>query len=372
MPSDKKDYRIKSFGKDYLVAIRRLSPNECDALQGIPKWYSWKGFSNTQHYKMLGNAWQVDTIKHCFESLQSLNRPLRVWSLFDGMSCAYIALKELDIPIEVYVSSEIDKHALQVEKQNFPTMRQVGSVTSLDVKELIDRYGMPDFICAGSPCTDMSLVGTRRGMVTTTKEEVYTLERYLELKQQGFKFEGQSYLFWEFKRILNDVQKFSPNVLFFLENVEMQDKWERCISHTLGVCGVHINSSLVSAQSRKRIYWSNIKKRNIGQQNLFANSHDIFELPPYKTDISQPKDRKISLGGILENGVDEKYYLTSAIAKDVLGDNVNNSNTAPYQIERIRKQIRGVNDKAICLCASMYKGGSNNAVTYIVELYNID
>lgn len=74
----------------------------------------------------------------------------------------------------------------------------------------------------------------------------------------------------------------------------------------------------------------------------------------------------------MENGVDEKYYLTSAIAKDVLGDNVNNSNTAPYQIERIRKQIRGVNDKAICLCASMYKGGSNNAVTYIVELYNID
>ena len=374
MPTDKIDYRISSFGKDYFVAIRRLSPKECDALQGIPSWYRWGATSTMQHYKMIGNAWQIDTIKHCFEGLRSYHRPLRVWSLFDGMSCAYIALKELDIPIDVYVSSEIDKFALQVERINVPCLKEVGSVTSLNVDELIQKYGIPDFICGGSPCTDMSFVGTQRGMVTTTKEEVYTLERYLELKEHGFKFEGQSYLFWEFKRILSKVQRYAPGVLFFLENVEMQDKWERCISHTLGIRGVHINSSLVSAQNRRRIYWSNIKQRYIGNNSLFANfQDDAFELPPYVTDISLPTDRKITIKDILEDEVDETCYLASALAKDVLSDGVNrNSHTASHQIEIIRKQIRGMNDKSICLCASMYRGGGNNAVTYIVELYNIN
>lgn len=326
-----------------------------------------------QHYKMIGNAWQVDTIKHCFESLRSIRRPLRVWSLFDGMGCAYIALKELNIPIDVYVSSEIDKFALEVERINIHGIKQVGSITSLNTDELMRKYGIPDLICGGSPCTDMSFVGTQRGMITTTKEEVYTLERYLELKEQGFTFEGQSYLFWEFKRILSEVQKVSPHVLFFLENVEMQDKWEKCISHTLGIRGVHINSSLVSAQSRRRIYWSNIKKRYVGEHNLFGSLYqdDVFEMPSYTTDISQPKDKNLVLKDILEYDVDERYYLSSSLAKDIILNEAN-SNTASYQIDRIRKQIRGVNDKAICLCASMYRGGSNNSVTYIVELYNID
>lgn len=373
MPKEKKGYRISYFGKDFLVAIRCLSPKECDTLQGVPNWYRWGNTSNMQHYKMIGNAWQVDTIKHCFESLRSLHRPLRVWSLFDGMGCAYIALKELNIPIEVYVSSEIDKYALEVERTNIPNIKQVGSVISLNVDELVQKYGIPDLICGGSPCTDMSFVGTQRGMITTTKEEVYTLERYLELKEQGFKFEGQSYLFWEFKRILSEVQKISPDVLFFLENVEMQDKWERCISHTLGICGVHINSALVSAQSRKRIYWSNIRKRLDGVPNLFGSLYqdNVYELPLYKTDIAQPTDRKRVLKDILENDVDERYYLSSDLVKDILLKEAN-SNTASYQKERILKQIRGVNDKSICLCASMYRGGSNNAVTYIVELFNID
>lgn len=113
-----------------------------------------------------------------------------------------------------------------------------------------------------------------------------TLERYLELEEKGFKFAGQSYLFWEYVRVLEEVRKVNPNVLFLLENVRMLSKWEDVINRTLGVKGVHINSALVSAQIRKRIYWTNI------------------------SDIPQPEDKGIFLRDILQSSVPEKYYLS--------------------------------------------------------------
>ena len=247
MPSDKQGVEFKHNGITYVAFIRRLTPTECDRLQTVPEWYDWVGISDTQHMKMDGNGWNVETIKHCWSYLPDFGRPIRVWSLFDGMSCGRIVLKELGIPVECYVSSEIDKHAIKVEKQNFPDMIQVGSVTDIDVAGLVEKYGIPDFLVGGSPCTDMSFSGKMRGMVTSTKEEVYTLERYLELKSKGFMFEGQSYLFWEYMRILTGLRKYNPNVYFFLENVEMLEKWERCLSHAIGIRGVHINSALVSA-----------------------------------------------------------------------------------------------------------------------------
>ena len=92
-------------------------------------------------------------------------------------------------------------------------------------------------------------------MTTTENEEIYTLEKYLKLKSEGFQFEGESYLFWEYMRILTDIRKYNPDVKFLLENVEMGSKWERVLSEAIGIFGVHINSALVSAQNRKRIYW---------------------------------------------------------------------------------------------------------------------
>jgi len=104
-------------------------------------------------------------------------------------------------------------------------------------------------------------------------------------------------------RILTDIRKYNPNVLFLLENVEMGAKWEKVLSEAIGVYGVHINSALVSAQNRKRIYWTNIRVKEVG---LFGELH---------SDIPQPEDRGILLKDILEDEVDDKYYLSDKMLK---------------------------------------------------------
>ena len=219
---------------------------------------------------------------------------MKVLSLFDGLSCGQIALKELGIKVDKYYASEIDKHAIKQTMLNFPDTIQLGSVTDVDVSKL-DKI---DFLIGGSPCTNFSFAGKRNGMSTTTNEEIYTLDRYLELKADGFQFEGESFLFWEYMRILNDIRKYNPDVKFMLENVEMGKKWERTLSEAIGLFGVHINSALVSAQNRKRIYWTNIRTKQIG---LFGEVY---------SDIPQPEDRGILLKDILQDRVDEKYYLS--------------------------------------------------------------
>ncbi len=236
---------------------------------------------------------------------------MNVLSLFDGMSGGRIALKELGVTPNIYYASEIDKHAITQTQLNFPDIVQLGSVTEVDVSKLEPI----DFLIGGSPCQSFSLAGKRNGMTTTEQEEVRTLERYLELKEQSFEFEGQSYLFWEYMRILTDIRKYNPNVLFFLENVEMGKKWEAVLSQAIGLYGVHINSALVSAQNRKRIYWSNIRTRKEG---LFGEVY---------TDIPQPEDRGLFLKDVLEQEVDEKYYLSDKAVSALIAHRERNKET---------------------------------------------
>ncbi len=153
-------------------------------------------------------------------------KPIRVLSLFDGLAAARIALDKLKIPV-TYYSSEIDPWAMEIAIRNYPEIIHLGDIREIDGKELKEI----DLIVGGSPCQDFSIAGFRRG------------------------FRGKrSRLFFEFVRLIREV---NPRY-FLLENVaSMKPASRDRISEELGVEPVEINSSLVSAQNRKRLYWTN-------------------------------------------------------------------------------------------------------------------
>lgn len=153
-------------------------------------------------------------------------QPLRVVSLFDGIACGRIALRNLGIPVESYKASEIDPNAIKVAKANFPDIEHVGDVTKLSIPK-----GTCDLLMAGSPCQGFSLAG----------------------KKLNFE-DPRSKLFFEFVRILKECK---PKY-FFLENNKMKKEHEAIITEILGVAPIKVDASKVSAQHRERLFWTNI------------------------------------------------------------------------------------------------------------------
>lgn len=252
---------------------------------------------------------------------------MRVLSLFDGMGCGMIALRELGIEPEVYYASEIDKYAIMQTSRNFPDVIHVGDVRGLDISNL----GRIDLLIGGSPCTDFSFGGRMAGASTADKQEILSLERYLELRDAGCEFEGESFLFWEYVRILTELREVNPDILFLLENVEMQKKWENVINGALGIKGIHINSALVSAQSRKRIYWSNIRT---GIYGLFGDLHTFIPLPA---------DNGLYLRDILDESVDPKYILSDKMMEWIKRHS---------EKKNIKVNIMSIDEKSHCLTST--------------------
>jgi DNA (cytosine-5)-methyltransferase 3A len=225
-------------------------------------------------------------------------KKINALSLFDGMGCLGIALKDLGVEFNYY-TSEIDKHAIAQSKLNFPDSIQLGDVRHIDLESLPKI----DIIGGGSPCTDLSFAGKMSGLICNDFDsymklrEEYLKTRNVDLYYHNGKFQ-QSILFWEFVRILRYVKEKNPNVIFLLENVKMKKENELVITKYMGVEAIEINAALVSAQSRKRKFWTNIKNRPYG---LFGDM---------MCDIPQPEDRGILLKDILEADVSEKYYLS--------------------------------------------------------------
>ena len=184
---------------------------------------------------------------------------MNVLSLFDGMSCGQIALDQLGIPVKNYFAAEIDKYAIQIARKNYPDMIHLGDVKNI---KTIDTHLMDEFDCGhkidlligGSPCQGFSFGG------------------------KGLNFDDpRSKLFFEFDRLLKALK---PKY-FLLENVKMKKESEQVITDYLGVEPIEINSNLVSAQNRKRLYWTNIP-------------------------FSMPEDKHIYFKDIIEKGFVDK------------------------------------------------------------------
>ena len=188
---------------------------------------------------------------------------MNVLSLFDGMSCGQQALKELGVRVDNYYASEIDKYAIEIAKKNFPNTIHVGDVTELKGANLPQI----DLLMGGSPCQGFSFAG----------------------KQLNFN-DPRSALFFEFVRVMKETK---PKY-FLLENVRMKQEYQDVITAHMGVKPIMINSSLLSAQNRVRLYWTNIPN------------------------IEQPTERGIVLKDVLEETTEEKYKISSAKVDRVL------------------------------------------------------
>lgn len=187
---------------------------------------------------------------------------MNVLSLFDGISCGRVALERAGIKIDKYYASEIDKYAIQVSEKNYPDIIRLGDIC--DIESIPDQI---DLVIGGSPCQGFSFAG----------------------KQLNFA-DKRSALFFEFVRLLKLVK---PKY-FLLENVKMKKLYQDVISEHMGVEPIEINSALVSAQNRKRLYWTNIPG------------------------VTQPEDRGIVLADVIEAGVvdrDKSYCIDASYAK---------------------------------------------------------
>ncbi|MBR5786664.1 MAG: DNA cytosine methyltransferase [Clostridia bacterium] len=174
---------------------------------------------------------------------------MKVLSLFDGISCGMVALERAGIEVDTYYASEIDNHAEGVSQYNYPEIVRLGDVNNYE------HWNLPsiDLLIGGSPCQDLSIAKANR---------------------EGLNGE-RSGLFWKYVECL---KKFKPKYFLLENNNSMPKEAKDTISEILGVKPIMINSSLVSAQLRKRLYWTNIPG------------------------VEQPKDKGILLADIIESG----------------------------------------------------------------------
>ncbi len=187
---------------------------------------------------------------------------MKVLSLFDWMSCGLLALQRAWIVIETYYASEVDKYAIQISQKNHPNIIQLWDVNNRKEWDLWEI----DLIIGWSPCQWFSIAW----------------------KQLAFD-DPRSKLFFTMADIINH---YKPKY-FLLENVKMKKEFQEIITQYMWVSPIEINSSLVSAQNRRRLYWTNIQW------------------------VEQPKDKWIFLNDILEESVEEKYYMTEKQYKNL-------------------------------------------------------
>ena len=230
-----------------------------------------------------------------------------VLSLFDGCGMAYQALKNLGVKVDKYYSSEIDKYAIQIAEKNHPDIIKLGDINNWQSWNI----EQPDLIIGGFPCQSFSIAGNRLNFDDERGQLFFTA---------------------------NEILKYYKPKYFVLENVaSMKKDIQKIISDILGYEPICINSLLVSAQSRKRLFWTNI------------------------SGIEQPEDRKIYLKDILQDEVDEKYYLSEKVLSRLVLGNLQKCGVAGYKITGKESS------KAATLLSRDYKGMQNRGFNVVVD-----
>ena len=207
---------------------------------------------------------------------------MKVLSLFDGISCGRVALERAGIEVTEYYASEVDKYAIQTSEKNYPDIIRLGDVKTCEIPKDID------ILFAGFPCQSFSIAGNRKGFD-----------------------DDRGNLFFDMMRIFKEVK---PKYFLFENVASMKKSDKKILDEIIGVEGVVVNSALVSAQQRKRIYWTNI---------------------PFE----QPEDKGIILKDIIEDNVSEDYFIGNLFNKRVFTDK---SGTIGTSAGRTAKQGIGV------------------------------
>ncbi len=194
---------------------------------------------------------------------------MKVLSLFDGISCGMVALERAGIPVERYVAYEIEESAIRISKHHYPMIEECGDVFKADFA----KYEGFDILIGGSPCTYWSVARTNAGRETTSSGMGWDL----------------------FSQYVRALKESKGNYFLYENNYSMSKDIKEEITKALGVEPIYINSELVSAQHRKRLYWTNIPN------------------------VIQPEDKGILLKDIIESGqVDRKKSL--CIARRTVGN----------------------------------------------------
>ena len=242
-------------------------------------------------------------------------KPITVLSLFDGISCGRVALKRAGIPVSKYYASEIDKSAITITMKNYPDTIQLGDVTKW--REWDIDWASIDLLIGGSPCQGFSYAGKQLNLDDT-----------------------RSKLFFEYVDILNHLKKHNLNIKFLLENVKMKKEFESVITSYLGVEPVEINSNLLSAQNRRRLYWTNWDFKVPEDKGILLE--DIVH--EYKDNMSQ-EDLK-------------DYIVPFSSTLKILDKEVERGKIGYFGKDSQANRVYSIHGKAVTLCGSAGGGAA--------------
>lgn len=244
---------------------------------------------------------------------------VKILSLYDGMACGMIAMQLAGVPVESYDAYEIDKYAIKTAQHNFPMIKEHGDVFDAD----FTQYEGVDFLIGGSPCTYWSIAQTKNR----------------ETVASGMGWE----LFSQYVRALHEAK---PKYFIYENNKSMSKDIRASIDKAFGFEAVLINSALVSAQNRQRLYW-------VGKRNADGTYSRV--------NVEQPADRGILLKDVLDSAVAMREKAHTIDANYYKGGNFTSPNKQSGKRLMAAEPINtDANGKAFCVTSRYYKGFGNN------------